>query len=261
MPSAAHCLRSSRSSVAGAYALAALVVLAITAPTPTLALTNTTLCRPLNTTLAPYCAGLVLTDVPSDTNETFYDRTAESVVTGPLFTATCEYFSIKAYQCRKLFPPCTVVQSSTGVQSASIDKLCDSICDTAKLWRSSTCSVFNDAYWESECGDKPFYTDTATCTTITGRPAESDDAVLWKYVVAGVAGFLGLILIGSFLRQYCKEKGIGVNDSAAAVDDITVAHTAQQPKTWDDAVEAEQAALVVVADAGGSVPSNSVVPM
>jgi hypothetical protein len=254
---------SSFSSFIAGAALAMLLIAVTTTPTPALALTNTALCRPLNATLAPYCAGLVLADVPSDTNETFYDRTAESVVTGPLRAITCKYFQLKSYQCRKLFPSCTVVESSTGVQSASIDKLCESICDTAKVWTSGSdkCSQFSDAYWVSECGDAPFYTTDTTCTTIDGLSSESEDAEAWKYAVAGVAAFIGLVLIASFLRQYCREKGVGVNDSAAGLEDVTVSRTARQPKTWDAANDAEQSALVVVADAGGTVPTNAVVPM
>jgi hypothetical protein len=131
--------------------------------------------------------------VPDDFNETLADEWAA------VFAAAdgCPYYQSMFYQCQSQFIRCTTVDENT----TTIQGMCREMCTNGETDNDRLCATLGSNYFETLCSSD-IYGDEPDCYFIDYGTANDGDGQVVLYVLVGVLLTIGLILLGSILKNY-----------------------------------------------------------
>jgi hypothetical protein len=126
---------------------------------------NSLSCVDPNPSHISFCNNFVNYQIPSNLDQLAVDARARGFGNQG---AVCPYYAYKPYICAKYFPAC--------VNNVAI-RLCRIDCYKAN--NGGACANFNQMYFDDECTDNTYYTDSADCRTAPTQ-SSGDNSIYWK---------------------------------------------------------------------------------
>jgi len=156
-------------------------------------------CIPATSTLMPFCSGLVPYLIANETNQTQQDTSAQQGALPNL--NSCPFYANREYQCRKHFPECVRKADNTTL----LIKICVDSCYQGQTYSNRLCGHFSPLYFQRECGDLDFYTDSAPPHCYAVQIPQDSATAIWKIALVSILGLIAVGLLCSYLRSRYKQ--------------------------------------------------------